>query len=104
MTQLGIGVAALNHDSQFQAAYERGITKRECWIYTLEDCLNLIAKLPAVAARIYRNVYHPNKEIAPIDKNIDLVGKSGPTGHLSESCNVLQGTIQTCLDLATMRV
>ena len=81
MTQLGIGVAALNHDSQFQAAYERGIKKSEYWTYTLEDCLDLIAKLPAVAARIFRNVYHPDKAITPVDKNLDLVGKFGSAGH-----------------------
>ncbi|KAF8447627.1 citrate synthase [Boletus edulis BED1] len=74
MTQLGMGVAALNHDSQFQAAYERGIKKSEYWTYMLEDCLDLAAKLPALAARIYRNVYHPDKAIAPVDKNMDLVG------------------------------
>lgn len=82
MTQLGMGVAALNHDSQFQAAYERGIKKSEYWIYTLEDCLNLIAKLPALAVRIYRNVYHPDKAIAPVDKNLDLVGEPDSTGHI----------------------
>ncbi|KIJ16842.1 hypothetical protein PAXINDRAFT_154880 [Paxillus involutus ATCC 200175] len=74
MTQLGMGVAALNHDSVFQAAYERGIKKSEYWTYMLEDCLNLVAKLPALAARIYRNVYHPKNSIAPIDKSLDLVG------------------------------
>jgi citrate synthase len=74
MTQLGMGVAALNHDSVFQLAYERGIKKAEYWTYALEDCLNLIAKLPALAARIYRNVYHPEQSIEPIDKNMDLVG------------------------------
>lgn len=74
MTQLGMGVAALNHDSVFQVAYERGTKKSEYWTHTLEDCLNLIAKLPALAARIYRNVYHPEQSIEPIDKNLDLVG------------------------------
>ncbi|KAF8959017.1 citrate synthase [Flammula alnicola] len=74
MTQLGMGVAALNHDSAFQAAYEKGIKKSEYWTPTLEDCINLIARLPALAARIYRNVYRPGTPLAPIDKNLDLVG------------------------------
>ncbi|KDR81541.1 hypothetical protein GALMADRAFT_239546 [Galerina marginata CBS 339.88] len=74
MTQLGMGVAALNHDSSFQAAYERGMKKPEYWSHTLEDCINLIARLPALAARIYRNVYKPGTDLAPIDKNLDLVG------------------------------
>lgn len=75
MTQLGMGVAALNHDSAFQSAYERGIKKTEYWTYAYEDCMNLVAKLPTIAARIYRNVYHPGKDIAAIDKSKDLVGE-----------------------------
>lgn len=74
MTQLGMGVAALNHDSAFQAAYERGMKKTDYWTYTLEDCINLIARLPALAARIYRNVYKPGQEIPALDKELDLVG------------------------------
>lgn len=74
MTQLGIGVAALNRESKFQAAYEDGIKKEEYWTYTLDDCLNLIGRLPALAARIYRNVYKPGEPLLKIDKNLDLVG------------------------------
>ncbi|KAH8833818.1 citrate synthase [Flagelloscypha sp. PMI_526] len=74
MTQLGMGVAALNHDSAFQAAYEKGIKKTEYWTYTLEDSLNLIAQLPALAARIYRNVYKNGTQVAEINKDLDLVG------------------------------
>lgn len=75
MTQLGMGVAALNHDSVFQAAYEKGMKKSEYWSYTFEDCMNLLARLPALAARIYRNVYKPGTDLAPIDKSLDLVGE-----------------------------
>ncbi|KAI0807468.1 citrate synthase [Fomes fomentarius] len=74
MTQLGIGVAALNHESKFQAAYERGIKKNEYWTYALEDSLELLARLPALAARIYRNIYNPGKPLPKINKDLDLVG------------------------------
>nr|VWO98810.1 Glucose repression mediator protein CYC8 [Ganoderma boninense] len=74
MTQLGMGVAALNHESKFQEAYERGIKKSEYWTYALEDSLNLLARLPALAARIYRNVYNPGKPIPKVNKDLDLVG------------------------------
>lgn len=74
MTQLGMGVAALNHDSVFAAAYEKGIKKTEYWTYALEDSINLIAKLPALAARIFRNVYKPENSIPGINKDLDLVG------------------------------
>lgn len=74
MTQLGMGVAALNHDSAFQAGYEKGIKKTEYWTYALEDCINLIARLPTLAARIYRNIYRPGAPLASVDKDLDLVG------------------------------
>ena len=75
MTQLGIGVSALNHNSAFQAAYEKGIKKSEYWVHTLDDCIDLIAKLPALAARIYKNVYHPEIQLPAVNKDLDLVGK-----------------------------
>ncbi|KAG5653981.1 hypothetical protein H0H81_008849 [Sphagnurus paluster] len=74
MTQLGMGVAALNHDSSFQAAYEKGMKKSEYWTHTLDDCIDLIARLPALAARIYRNVYKPGTPLPAINKDLDLVG------------------------------
>ncbi|KAF9005585.1 citrate synthase-like protein [Cyathus striatus] len=74
MTQLGIGVAALNHDSSFQVAYEKGIKKSEYWTYALDDCLSLIARLPSIAARIYRNVYKDGSTLPSINKELDLVG------------------------------
>ncbi|KAJ7740679.1 citrate synthase-like protein [Mycena maculata] len=74
MTQLGMGVAALNHDSLFQAAYEKGIKKSEYWTYTLDDCINLIARLPTLAARIYRNVYKSGTPLPALNKDLDLIG------------------------------
>ncbi|KAI0797899.1 citrate synthase [Abortiporus biennis] len=74
MTQLGMGVAALNQESVFAAAYEKGIKKTEYWTYALEDSINLIARLPALAARIFRNVYNPGAAIPSINKELDLVG------------------------------
>ncbi|CAE6422118.1 unnamed protein product [Rhizoctonia solani] len=82
MTQLAMGVAALNHDSAFAAAYERGIKKSEYWEPVLEDSLDLVAKLPALAARIYRNTYKPEAKLPPVDKNLDLVGTYKPEAKL----------------------
>jgi citrate synthase len=76
MTQLAIGVASMNHDSKFQAAYEKGMKKSEYWAVMLEDCMSLIAKLPALAARIYRNVYKPDLPVPKVDKSLDLIGTS----------------------------
>ncbi|GJJ12088.1 hypothetical protein Clacol_006329 [Clathrus columnatus] len=87
MTQLAIGVAALNHDSKFAAAYERGIPKTEYWIHALEDSLDLVAKLPALAARIYSNVYHDGRALPSLDKDADLVGMRNYVNLLGYSNN-----------------
>lgn len=57
MTQFAIAVSALNHDSTFAKAYERGIPKSDYWEYTFDDVIDLIAKLPQIAAKIYQNTY-----------------------------------------------
>ncbi|KAI0029863.1 citrate synthase-like protein [Vararia minispora EC-137] len=74
MTQLGMGVAALNHESAFQKAYESGVKKTEYWAYAYEDALTLIARLPSLSARIYRNIYRDRSSTPAVDKNLDLVG------------------------------
>ncbi|SCV74544.1 BQ2448_7573 [Microbotryum intermedium] len=57
MTQFIIGVAALNHDSQFAAQYKKGMKKADYWRPALEDSLDCVAKSFTIAARIYRNTY-----------------------------------------------
>ena len=104
MTQLGMGVAALNHDSKFVQAYDKGVKKTEYWTYALEDSLDLIAKLPALAARIYRNVHKPQLELAPLDKTKDLVGMVCFLRAMTSSNANKQGTMPTCLDMVTMMV
>jgi citrate synthase len=57
MSQLSIAVNALQHESQFAKAYQRGVHKNDYWEYMYEDAMDLIAKLVPIAGRIYRNVY-----------------------------------------------
>lgn len=61
MSQFSLAVTALNHDSAFAKAYQDGISKKEYWGPTFEDSMDLIAKLPAIAGRIYRNVFGQGK-------------------------------------------
>jgi len=71
MAQFTIAVAALEHTSEFAKAYAKGINKKEYWSYTFEDSMSLIAKLPTIAAKIYRNVYKDGK-VAAIQKDKDF--------------------------------
>ncbi|KAK9808917.1 hypothetical protein WJX72_006399 [[Myrmecia] bisecta] len=70
MTQFSIAVLALQPTSEFAKAYSEGIHKTKYWEPVYEDSLNLIAKLPAVAAQIYNNTYKGGKQIAA-DPNLD---------------------------------
>ncbi|KAI9485584.1 MAG: citrate synthase [Benjaminiella poitrasii] len=70
MSQFSIAVNALQHDSQFAKAYSEGIHKSQYWDPTFEDTMDLIAKLPNIAARIYRNVYKDGK-LPAIENNKD---------------------------------
>ena len=57
MTQFATAVAALNYDSKFAKAYEKGLNKADYWEPVFDDSINLLAKLPTIAARIYQNSY-----------------------------------------------
>jgi citrate synthase len=70
MAQLSIAVTALESESSFAKAYERGVNKKDYWLYAYEDALDLIAKLPSIAARIYRNTFKDGK-VAAIDPSLD---------------------------------
>ena len=70
MAQLSIAVTALEHDSAFAKAYAKGMPKAQYWEHTFEDSMDLIAKLPTIAARIYRNVYKDGK-VAAVQKDKD---------------------------------
>ncbi|ABN68698.1 citrate synthase (CISY) [Scheffersomyces stipitis CBS 6054] len=71
MAQFSIAVTALESESQFAKAYAKGVNKSEYWKYTYEDSIELLAKLPNIAAKIYRNVFHDGKLPAQIDSKLD---------------------------------
>lgn len=65
MTQFVAGIMALQTESNFARAYAKGINKKDYWEYTLDDAMDLIARLPRVAAYIYRRKYKNNEHIQP---------------------------------------
>ncbi|MDZ4840321.1 MAG: citrate (Si)-synthase, eukaryotic [Bacteroidota bacterium] len=73
MTQFTIGVMALQNYSKFAAAYRDGVNKNSYWEFMYEDVMDLIAKLPRIAAYIYRRTYKNSEHIAPND-NLDWAG------------------------------
>ena len=57
MTLFSQAVLALQNGSVFSKKYHEGMTKDVYWEAALEDSLNLTAKLPLIAAFIYRMKY-----------------------------------------------
>ncbi|MEL6639385.1 MAG: citrate (Si)-synthase, partial [Bacteroidota bacterium] len=70
MTQFTIAIASMQTTSNFAQRYSEGINKHDYWEPTYEDTMNLIARLPQVAAYIYRRTYHNGDHIAP-DHSLD---------------------------------
>jgi citrate synthase len=68
MTQFSLAVTAMQTESVFAKAYAKGMSKKEYWDYTYEDAMNLIARLPRIAAYIYRRKYKNNVHIEPDPK------------------------------------
>ena len=64
MTQFAIAINALQTDSVFAKAYKEGINKKDYWDYTYEDVCTLLARIPIVAAYIYRRTYKNSDHIA----------------------------------------
>ena len=73
MAMFSAAVVAMQRESAFVKAYNEGVSKMEYWESTLEDALNLWAKLPQIAAFIYRWKYKNGKIINP-DPNLDMGG------------------------------
>jgi citrate synthase len=73
MTQFALSILALQKDSIFAEKYRKGMSKLEYWDPTYEDVMNLLAKLPLIAAFIYRRSYKNEKHIAP-DLKLDWGG------------------------------
>lgn len=65
MTQFVVGVMAMQTDSIFAKKYAEGANKKDYWNFAYEDSMNLIARLPEVAAYVYRRKYHGGKAISP---------------------------------------
>jgi citrate synthase len=73
MTQLAMGLLALQPGSQFAKKYREGVNKAELWKFVLEDSLDLVAKIVPLSARIFRNVFFDGKHI-PSDTSLDWAG------------------------------
>jgi citrate synthase len=84
MTQFSSAILALATESLFQKAYRSGIAKQYYWDFIYDDVMNLIAKLPRIAAYIYRRNFYNSDHIEP-NRRLDWAGNlAHMMGHDSE--------------------
>jgi citrate synthase len=65
MTMFVAGIMALQTESNFAKRYAEGMNKKDYWEAVYDDSMDLIARLPRVAAYIYRRKYKNNDHIQP---------------------------------------
>jgi citrate synthase len=65
MTQFVVAIMALQTESNFAKRYAAGMNKKEYWEAAFDDSMDLIARLPRVAAYIYRRKYKFGEHIQP---------------------------------------
>ena len=63
MTIFSSAIMSMQRESFFAKKYKVGLNKNDLWDSTYEDAFNLIAKLPEIAAYIYRKLYRDGKRI-----------------------------------------
>ncbi len=65
MTQFVVAIMALQTESQFAKNYAKGMNKKDYWEAVFDDSMDLIARLPRIAAYIYRRKYRNGDHIQP---------------------------------------
>ncbi len=90
MTMLSIALLSLEGSSVFKEKYASGLRKVDFWEATLDDSLELLAKLPVIAAGIYRIRFAKGEPI-PYDHSLDwggnlanMLGIPDPTGNFAD--------------------
>ncbi len=71
MTMFSTAVLAMQRESKFVRHYDRGMDKSDYWKPTYDDAIQIIAKLPSIAAYIYRMKYR-NDTLIPPDYSLDI--------------------------------
>ena len=96
MTQLTTAAMAMQPGSKFARAYQQGLHKTKLWEPYFEDTMDLVARLPRVAAHIYRRTYKAGEaEIAP-EAGLDWAGNlAHMMGYSSDGAKELMRLYQT---------
>jgi len=90
MTMLSMAILSMEGDSVFKGKYAAGLRKADFWEATLDDALELLAKLPIIAAGVYR-IRFAEGGLIPYDSSLDwggnfanMLGIPDPAGKFAD--------------------
>ncbi len=90
MAMFNTAILIMQKESVFARRYNEGMTKDEYWKATLDDALNIVAKLPNIAAGIYRMRFNKGPRIeaaAGADWGqgyVQMLGLGDPNGEFTK--------------------
>lgn len=73
MVLFSSAILSMEKESEFRKQYDSGLAKDKLWEAMFEDCMNIIARVPQIAAFIYRKKFNKGDMISP-DDNLDWAG------------------------------
>lgn len=90
MAMFNTAILVMQKESIFAKRYSEGMKKDQYWEATYEDLINIIAKLPAIGAYVYRKRFNKGPRIEP-DKSADwsknfvhMIGLPDPNEELTK--------------------
>ncbi len=98
MTMLNVAILALQGESKFKSKYSEGIRKQDQWKSYLDDGISLIAKVPTLAAGIYRMRFNKEDPIPP-DNQLDWGANYGHMLGLSDGDDRIKKLMRLYLTL-----
>lgn len=73
MVMFSTAILSMEKESEFRKLYDEGLNKDKLWEPMFEDCMNIISRIPQIAAFIYRKKFKKGDMISP-DDNLDWAG------------------------------
>jgi citrate synthase len=90
MTMFDTAILVMQRESVFAKRYNEGMKKDDYWVATLEDSLNIVAKLPAIAGGIYRQRFgkgtriESNPALDWAGDYVHMLGLGDPNGEFTK--------------------
>ncbi len=90
MAMFNTAILVMEKESKFRLHYDQGMPKSDYWVWTLEDALDIIARLPEIAAGVYRMRFGKGARIASDPKltwsenYVKMLGLPDPQGKFAD--------------------